>query len=137
MQTVTVSRSIDAPPARVRAPLGEVGPFMQAAGFDTVDVDGDRIHVANTVGIATIELTLAVVTESGADLEYRQESGIFEEMRTTYSVEPADDGCEVTATTEFEVDFPLGGDVLDATVIKRQRRRELADQLRWLRNRAE
>nr|WP_256335738.1 hypothetical protein [Halopenitus persicus] len=53
-------------------------------------------------------------------------------MTTSYTVTAADGGSEVTATTEFALDVAIVGDVLDATVIKRQRRRELEAQFDWL-----
>ncbi|SDY75892.1 hypothetical protein SAMN05216564_10994 [Halopenitus persicus] len=61
-----------------------------------------------------------------------QQEGIFEAMTTSYTVTAADGGSEVTATTEFALDVAIVGDVLDATVIKRQRRRELEAQFDWL-----
>ncbi|GAB3685061.1 hypothetical protein GCM10028857_14910 [Salinarchaeum chitinilyticum] len=169
MQSVTLTRTIDAQPGTVADAMDDLEPFMLAAGFDEVDVDGDAMHVANLVGIAEIELVLELVDEPGAALAYEQREGIFEEMVTSYAIEPvdasdevvaADDGAdgvdvetdavdgdtdapdddteadpsgtEVTATTEFAMDVPLVGGILDATVIKRQRRTELAAQLDWL-----
>lgn len=132
MQTVTVERAIDAPPAAVRDALSRVQPFVAASGFDRVAVDGDTVEVANDVGVASIELTLELVDDPDADLAYVQTAGIFEEMATTYVVEPTDDGSLVTATTEFALDVAVVGSVLDATVIKRQRRSELESQFDWL-----
>ncbi|SDY75916.1 hypothetical protein SAMN05216564_10995 [Halopenitus persicus] len=60
MQSVTLTRWIDADPTSVADAMADLEPFMAAAGFDEVTVDGDRIAVANRVGIATIELTLQV-----------------------------------------------------------------------------
>ncbi|WP_280537418.1 SRPBCC family protein [Halopenitus sp. POP-27] len=141
MRSVTLTRSFDADPASIADAMTDVEPFMAAAGFDEVSVDGDRIAVANRVGIATIELTLERTDGLGdgvADddppyvFEYVQREGIFEAMTTTYTVTPTDAGTEVTATTEFALDVAIVGDVLDATVIKRQRRRELNAQFDWL-----
>jgi carbon monoxide dehydrogenase subunit G len=134
MQSVTISRTIEAPDAALREAMLDLEPFMRAAGFDSVDVDGDTIHVANTVGIATIELELAIVPDPAATLTYEQREGIFEAMRTTYTVAPTEDGdaSEVTATTQFALDVAIVGDVLDATVIKRQRRAELNAQFDYL-----
>ena len=59
-------------------------------------------------------VTLRVV-DSEADLAYEQTDGFFETM-----------------TTGFALDVALVGQVLDATVIKRQRRSELESQFDWL-----
>jgi len=131
MESITVSRSIDAPPDAVREAMYDFGPFMRAAGFDEVDVDGDVLRLANRVGPATIELEL-VVRETDHDLAYDQREGIFEEMRTTYDVEPSGEGSQVTATTDFALDVAIIGEVLDSTIIKRQRRVELDAQFDWL-----
>jgi carbon monoxide dehydrogenase subunit G len=132
MNSVTLSRRIDAPPAAVRDSMNRIDPFMRASGFDDVTVDGETVRVANDVGIATVELTLELVDRPEADLAYEQRDGIFEEMRTTYAVTPVPDGSEVEATTEFALDVAIVGDVLDATVIERQRRAELTAQFDWL-----
>lgn len=132
MNSVTVSRRFDAPADAARERIRDVEPFMRAGGFDEVVVDGDRIELTNAVGIATIELSLEQFEADGAVLAYRQRDGIFAEMTTRYDVAPADGGCEVTATTEFAVDVALVGDLMDATIIKRQRRRELDAQFDWL-----
>ncbi|WP_128906390.1 SRPBCC family protein [Halorubrum amylolyticum] len=132
MNSVTLSRTIDAPPATVRESMNQIDRFMRASGFDDVTVDDETIRVANEVGIATVDLTLELVDRPEADLAYEQRDGIFEEMRTAYAVTPAPDGSEVEATTEFALDVAIVGDVLDATVIERQRRKELAAQFDWL-----
>lgn len=132
METVSVSREITAPPDAVRERMQDIGPFMRAAGFDEVDVKGDRIDLTNGVGIATIELTLELAEDPDAALTYRQVEGIFEEMVTRYTVNPSDSGTKVTAETEFAIDVALVGKLMDATVIKRQRRKELEQQFDWL-----
>lgn len=181
MNTVTVSRTISASPAALREAVLDLEPFTRAAGFDSVEVDGRTIRVANQVGIAEIELELAVVDDPDATLAYEQREGIFEQMRTAFTVTPADDGAEgtangtetaedtgaigetaetdlieatdavdstsettaidatgetdatdVTATTRFALDVRLIGEFLDATVIERQRRKELNAQLDYL-----
>lgn len=132
MNSVTLSRTIDAPPTAVRESMHRLDRFMRASGFDEVLVDGETIRVANEVGIATIELTLDLVDRPEADLAYEQRDGIFAEMRTAYAITPTPAGSEVVATTEFALDVALVGDVLDSTVIERQRRKELTAQLDWL-----
>lgn len=132
MNAVTVSRTIDAPLEAVQESMDRIGPFMKASGFDEVTVEDGMIHIANLVGIMTIELTLELVDDPDATLAYEQREGIFEEMRTTYRLTRAEEGTEVTATTTFELGVPLVGDALDSTVIERQRRSELAAQFDWL-----
>jgi len=53
-------------------------------------------------------------------------------MSTRYELTRQGDQTEVTATTDFKVDVALVGMILDATVIKRQRRRELSAQFEYL-----
>lgn len=132
MQVVTVRRVLDTPPQTVQRAMHDLEPFMKAAGFDTVEVENDTIDIANTVGVATIELTLEVVPAPDADLAYEQRAGIFEEMYTAYTVEAAGSGTELSATTRFALDVAFVGGLLDATIIKRQRRRELTAQFDWL-----
>lgn len=132
MNSVTVRRSYEADPATVRSVMNDTEPFMQAGGFDEATVSGSVVELTNQVGIATLSLTLDLVEDSDATLAYEQREGIFETMRTTYAVEPRGDGCEVVATTTFAIDVALVGPLMDATVIKRQRRKELDAQFDWI-----
>ncbi|WP_135822826.1 SRPBCC family protein [Halostella litorea] len=131
MQTVSVEATVGDPPEVVADRLHDLGPLMEAADFDEVHVDGDRVRVVNAVGLATLELTVEVF-DSDAELAYEQVDGIFESMATWYELEPTDDGTHVAVTTEFELGTALVGDLLDATVIARQRRSELEGQLEYL-----
>lgn len=135
MNSITVSQRFDESPDTVREVMTDLEPFMMAAGFDDVSIDGEIIEVANSVGIATIELTLELTDHQGADLAYEQREGIFEAMQTIYTVTETETGSEVTAVTEFALDVAVVGELLDATVIKRQRRRELSAQFDWLEDR--
>ncbi|QAU11882.1 SRPBCC family protein [Halorubrum sp. BOL3-1] len=135
MNTATLSRTIEAPPERVRDAMTDVGPFVRSSGFDDVAVDGETVRVANDVGIASVELTLELVEDPDADLAYEQREGTFEAMRTEYVAAPTAEGTEVTATAEFALDAALVGDLLDATVIERRRRSELSAQFDWLEDR--
>ncbi|WP_248897062.1 SRPBCC family protein [Haloplanus halobius] len=137
METVTVTRTIAAPESAVREAILDVEPFMRAAGFDEVDVDGDIIDLTNRVGLAEIELTVERVDDPDAVLAYEQHEGMFESMRTVYHLEDVDDGTRVEATTDFALDVSLVGELLDATVVSRQRRRELTAQLESLESAAE
>lgn len=134
MDSVTLSRHLNAEPAAVRERIRDVEPLMRAGGFDEVVVDGDRVEITNRVGIATIELGLELFEDPDAVLAYRQREGegVFEEMVTNYTATPGDGGTIVTASTEFAVDVGLVGELLDATVISRQRRREIEAQFDWL-----
>lgn len=133
MESVTVTRAIDAPPEAIEAAMDDWAGFVRAAGFDGVDVQGETIRVWNAVGPAEIELELEVVGDEDAALAYEQRDGIFEEMWTGYFTRAReDDTTTVEAVTTFEMGVPVVGGVLDSTVISRQRRRELEDQLEWL-----
>ena len=133
MQSVTVTRDVDAPPDVVRERIADVPSFMRAAGFDDVAVDGDRIRIANTVGwLFEIELTLERVERDDAVLAYEQRDGIFDEMTTAYWVDGSDEGSTVRATTDFALDVAYAGPAFDATVVKRQRRAEITKQFDYL-----
>jgi carbon monoxide dehydrogenase subunit G len=132
MEQVTVTRTIDADPDAVRTAIADVEAFMEAAGFDAVELDGDELRLENRVGLFDIELVLGLV-EADAELAYEQREGIFESMRTEYQVEGEDGRTTVTATTEHEaLDLAIVGPMLDSTVIERQRRKELNAQFDWL-----
>lgn len=132
METVTVTETIDADIDRLRDAITDIGPFMRAAGFDDVTVEGDVVRITNHVGLATVSLTLEVIEDRDAVLAYEQRDGIFDEMVTRYTLTERPDGVEVTATTEFALEARLVGPVLDATVVARQRRRELTAQFDYL-----
>lgn len=132
METVSVEQSFEASPEIVRQLVTDVEPFIQACGFDHVSVDGSRVHIENSVGLASIELELNVVDQQDAVLAYEQRDGIFEEMTTRYELAWEDGTTKVTAVTEFALDVALVGMILDATVIKRQRRKELTAQFDYL-----
>jgi len=132
METVSMEQTFDADPETVRELVTDVGPFMRACGFDGVTVDGSQVHIENSVGLATIELDLELVEGEGAVLAYEQRDGIFEEMTTRYELDEQDGATTLSATTEFELDVALVGMILDATVIKRQRRKELSAQFDWV-----
>lgn len=133
MNSVTVSREIDASPERLREEILDVAPFMESSEFGDVEVRDGRIHITNVVGLfLEIELDLEIVERDDAVLSYEQRSGIFNEMWTTYRVEETDDGSRVTAQTEFELDVDVIGPLLDKSVVKRQRTLELKKQLNYL-----
>jgi len=131
METVSVSRSIPGSRDATEAAMNDLEPFMEAAGFDEVTVDGDRFTIGNHVGLLSIELDLRRVDSEDA-LTYEQVDGIFEAMTTSYSLHEEAETTTVTAVTEFELDVSLVGPLLDATVVTRQRRKELTAQLAYL-----
>lgn len=133
MASVTVTRTVPTAPERVREAMADVETFIRAAGFDEVEREGDRLHIANTAGmLLEIELDLELVERNDAALAYEQREGIFREMWTPYRVEPADGGTMLTATTEFELDVAFAGPLLDASLVTRQRRAELQRQFDYL-----
>lgn len=127
METVSLSRSIEAPESAVRDLVTDVGPFMESAGFDDVVVDGDTVTITNHVGLLTIELELRVI-ETDHVLAYEQIEGVFDEMVTRYTLAETPAGVEIEATTEYALDVDLVGSILDSTIIARQRKRELSSQ---------
>lgn len=132
MERVSLTRTVDADPETVTDLLTDVEPFMRAAGFDDVTVDGDTVVIKNHVGLFQIELVVELI-ETDAVLSYEQRDGIFESMTTDYTVEAADGGTEVTATTEYTaLDLPVLGTMIDATIVSRQRSKELNRQFDWL-----
>lgn len=135
METVTVSRVIGAPEPTVREWITDTKPFMEAAGFGEVTVEGEVMEITNGVGLLTIELTLRIL-ETDDVLAYEQIDGIFEEMETRYTLEERGDGVEVTAVTEYALDVDIVGSILDSTIIARQRRKELTAQFDYLEERA-
>lgn len=137
MERVSVSRSYDADPETVRAAMADLEAFMLGAGFDDVTVTEDTITINNRVGLFDIELVLDIVDDEAA-LAYEQREGVFESMRTEYHVEAVGEGTTVTATTEYAaLDLAVVGQLLDSTVVDRQRRKELEAQFDWLAERVE
>lgn len=132
MERVSLTRTVPADPETVADLITDVEPFMLSAGFDEVTLDGDDLAIKNRVGLFEIELDLEIV-ETDAVLRYDQRQGIFESMTTEYTVEAVDGGTDVTATTEYNaLDLPVLGEMIDSTVISRQRTKELNNQFDWL-----
>lgn len=131
METIELEHTVNAPIQDVREAMLELEPFMRASGFDEVDIDGDRLDISKALGLLRISLTLDRIDDPDVDLAFEQVDGIFEAMTTTYSLTDRDDKTDVTAVTEFALDAP-GGELLDATLVKRQRRREIEAQFDYL-----
>lgn len=132
METISLSRTLAAPPDEVRELIQDLEPFMLAAGFSTVEIEGDEMTISKGFAMASIELHLRLLDEADTILAYEQIDGIFEEMWTGYYLEPTDEGSELTVTTDFALDIAGVGSILDATVIKRQRTKELNAQFDYL-----
>lgn len=131
METVFVTRAFASSPEKILEAMSDLEPFMKAAGFDTVTVDGDEFTIENSVGLLTISLDLRVL-ETDAAFAYEQVDGIFKSMETRYRFEEENGTTAVTATTEFAIDASLVGPLLDSTVISRQRTKELTKQFDYL-----
>ena len=133
MERISLTRTLDADPETVRTVMSDVEAFMTATGVDGVEVDGDTLVMRNRMGLFDIELILNLLDPDDAALAYEQREGVFEAMRTEYAVEGVAGGTEVTATTEFTaLDLAVIGSVLDATIVERQRAKELNAQFDWL-----
>ncbi|MFW5924421.1 MAG: SRPBCC family protein [archaeon] len=137
MTRVTGSRTVAASPAAVRSIIQRnLGAFVGAGGFDSVDVEGDTFAVTRDLGLATIELTARVDQDADGVLAYEAIDGIFEHMRTEYAVDPAESGAKITAVTEFSLGG-IFGSALDATLVSTQRKREFEDQFDYLESQLE
>lgn len=144
MQSVSFSREIAASEDPVREAVLDLEPFMLAADFDEVTVTdatfgdgratGGTIEIANSVGFLRVELSLSVIDRPQVVLAYEQREGIFETMTTEYRLEEGPAGTTVSVHTEFALDAAFVGPIFDATVIKRQRRREIESQFDYLEN---
>jgi len=132
MASVTRSRFIDAPPDIVeRVITADIAALMQAANYDSVRFEGDRLELEQTLGLASLSLTLRQIDDADATLAFEQVDGHFERMVTEYDVEPSDGGTIVSARTEFTLGG-IPGSVLDETLVRRQRGRELEAQLEYV-----
>lgn len=135
MTRVRGSRTFEVRPAELEEAIEcDVESFVAAGGFDSVSMAGDRIELANRLGLATIELTVRIDREASALLALEAVEGIFDRMRTEYTVEATDSGSRLEAWT----DFTLGGifgKALDETLVSMQRKREFEDQFEYLETR--
>lgn len=132
METVSMTQTFDATPDAISEQLADKEAYMRAGGFDAVTTDGNHIRIENGVGIATMELEIEFIDREDSELVYQQVEGIFEAMETRVTLEETNNGTEVTMTTDFELGIDLIGGLLDSTVIKRQRKREISNQFEWL-----
>lgn len=131
MTEVTLSRDLPVPPEVVEECItGDLLAFVEASGFDEVTATADAFVVTRHIGMATLELTLAV-RESDALCYLEQTEGIFDEMWTEYTVEPTEEGSRITATTGFTLGGVLGP-ILDGTMISMQRKKEFEAQFDYL-----
>lgn len=134
MATVSRSRVLAVERGAVeRVITDDVVAFMQAAGYDSVQCEDGRLELEQTLGLANFSLTLRIADDSEAVLALEQVEGHFEAMTTTYDVESVNEGTELTARTEFTLGGVVGS-VLDETLIRRQRGRELETQFDYVEN---
>lgn len=132
MASVSRSRLVDASPAVVERAITEnVAALMRAAGYDSVRFEGGRLELEGTLGLASLSLTLREVDDADATLAFEQVDGHFERMITEYDVEPSDGGTTVSARTEFALGGTTGS-VMDESLVRRQRGRELEAQLEYV-----
>lgn len=132
MAQVTGTRTFSAPPAAIRSVIErDLDSFVGAGGFESVDVSGETIEVVRDLGLATLELTVRVDREADVFLAYEAVDGIFDRMRTEYSIEADRDGTRIIAQTEFALGG-IFGRALDATLVSTQRKREFEDQFDYL-----
>lgn len=131
MESVSVSREISAPAESIRELMSDYKSFFEGAGFDEVRVDSNQVEIGNNVGLLSVELKLEIM-ETDADLAYRQLEGIFKNMETRFDLEGENGRTVVTATTDFELDASIVGPILDATIVSKQRKKEINKQLDYL-----
>lgn len=124
METVSVDRTFDADPDRVRSTLADVTPLFEAAGF-AVQRDGERLELSKRVAMARIELLVELRDDASAALAYEQVDGPFESMAASYVVEPAAPGSRLAIETSFEPPANGVGSFLNRAAVRRQRRAEL------------
>lgn len=124
MDTVSVERTFDAPPSRVRDLLGDKSSFFSAVGFD-VEQHGDTLTLRRTVAIKQIELTIRLLDEDVA-LGYEQIDGPFEQMETRYAVDEHADGSTLSVETAFESPTVGMGTFINEGVVEKFRQQELS-----------
>lgn len=132
MASVSRSRVLAADPDAVaRVISDDVVAFERAAGYDEVHFDAGRLELEQSLGLANLSLTLQVVEDPDAVLALEQVDGHFDAMTTEYVVESVDEGAELSARTEFTLGGVVGS-VLDETIVRRQRGKELEAQLDYV-----
>jgi hypothetical protein len=137
MARVTDARTFSAPPDAIRSVIDrDLESFVGAGGFDSVIVSGETIDVVRDLGLATLQLTVRIDRDTDVFLAYEAVDGIFDRMRTEYSIESAGDDTRVTAQTEFALGG-IFGQALDATLVSTQRKREFEDQFDYLESQLE
>ncbi|MFB6132833.1 MAG: hypothetical protein ABEJ44_05445 [Halanaeroarchaeum sp.] len=137
MARVSASRRIEAPPPIVESVIrDDVAGFVAAGGFDEVRSEGDVLAMSRNLGLASLELEVRVDHDADVVLAFEAVDGLFEQMRTEYAVENADEGSRITAWTEFTLGGFLG-EALDETLVSTQRKREFEDQFEYVQRRVE
>lgn len=132
MANVSRSRVMAADPGAVEAVITDdlVG-LMQAAGYDSVEFAEGDLELEQTLGLAQFSMTLRIVDDPNVVLALEQADGHFDAMTTNYEVEAVNGRTELLARTEFTLGGVVGS-VLDETLIRRQRGRELEAQFDYV-----
>ncbi|UWG48549.1 START/RHO_alpha_C/PITP/Bet_v1/CoxG/CalC (SRPBCC)ligand-binding domain superfamily protein [Halanaeroarchaeum sp. HSR-CO] len=132
MARVRESRTFAVPPAELSGLIErDLESFVGASGVDSVSMTGDRIALASRLGLASIELVVRIDREADAVLAFDAVDGMFERMRTEYTVEATDPGSRLVAWTEFTLGGVIGT-ALDETLVSMQRNREFEYQFDYL-----
>lgn len=132
MKTVTRQRELDASETDIRDAITDVETFMQSAGFDEIERDGNTLTLGKAHGLLKVKLVVRLLDEDDSVLAYEQEEGIFAEMTSRYTVEAQQEGVDVHASTRFEIDETLDDSMLDEATVATQRGKELEAQLDYL-----
>ncbi|MGM0399508.1 MAG: hypothetical protein ACQEQY_11040 [Halobacteriota archaeon] len=78
MARVRGSRTFPVPPAELSGLIErDVESFVAASGVDSVSRTGDRIALANRLGLASIELVVRIDTAADAVLAFDAVDGLF------------------------------------------------------------
>ena len=107
MRTAEASRFVGAPPAAVERALTPERIVEYEGSFTVRDVDERDGEWLVTAGARGLELTLRFVArERGYEYEQLESGQPIEEMETTLTYEPEDEGTRVTATSAVSLGVP-------------------------------
>lgn len=124
METVSVTRTFDAEPDRIRSVFNDVTTYFDAAGFE-VERDDNRLELTKHVAVMQIELNVQLCDDQTAALAYEQIAGPFEAMTARYVVDQEPTGSSLTIETSFDPPSTGFGTFLNGAAVNRQRQAEL------------